>query len=70
MNQKRPISPCLSICTIDVERSCTGCYRTLEEIARWSRMSPEEQWAVVRELPMRAGELKSGERPQKTSPVR
>jgi predicted Fe-S protein YdhL (DUF1289 family) len=24
-----------------------GCRRTVNEIARWGRMSPAEQWAVI-----------------------
>ncbi|MDX1508491.1 MAG: DUF1289 domain-containing protein [Woeseiaceae bacterium] len=45
-----PASPCISICTLDDEQRCLGCGRTLEQIARWSLMNREEQWAVVETL--------------------
>ena len=44
-------SPCISICQIDpVSGNCLGCYRTREEIARWSRMSQDEQQNLISDL--------------------
>jgi predicted Fe-S protein YdhL (DUF1289 family) len=34
-------------------RYCLGCRRTLGEIARWSRMTEEEQAAVLKQLASR-----------------
>lgn len=48
-----PDSPCIGVCTPDDEDYCMGCFRTMDEIEDWSDMTPEEQWAVVRELPSR-----------------
>lgn len=45
-----PTSPCMNICVLDANRVCTGCGRTLDEIARWGRMSAGEQWAVIKRL--------------------
>jgi hypothetical protein len=43
-----PASPCIGICTIDKEtRSCIGCYRTLEEIGTWRKMTLKEKRSVV-----------------------
>ena len=39
-------------------RICTGCYRSIDEIGTWSRMSPEERAAIMQELPDRAALLK------------
>ncbi|MGI9236166.1 MAG: DUF1289 domain-containing protein [Woeseiaceae bacterium] len=50
---KRPLSPCILICTLDDEKNCLGCGRTLEQISRWALMSRDEQWAVVDELAQR-----------------
>ncbi len=51
-------SPCIKICMIHPEaRICTGCYRTMEEIAAWSRLTPEERRRIVAELPERQGGL-------------
>jgi hypothetical protein len=40
----------MNVCVLDAGRVCVGCRRTLEEIARWGRMSAAEQWAVVARL--------------------
>jgi uncharacterized protein len=50
MTQAGPSSPCMNICVLDSNRVCTGCKRTLDEIARWGRMSAGEQWAVIARL--------------------
>jgi len=51
-------SPCVKICVIHPEaRLCTGCLRSLDEIAGWSRMSADQRRAVMAELPSRAPEL-------------
>lgn len=37
-------SPCIKICQIDPQSNlCTGCLRTLDEIATWSVMNDEEK---------------------------
>ncbi|SFU16669.1 DUF1289 domain-containing protein [Sedimentitalea nanhaiensis] len=51
-------SPCVNICVVHpVERLCTGCLRSIDEIARWSRMTSDERAAVMAELPDRAPRL-------------
>jgi predicted Fe-S protein YdhL (DUF1289 family) len=45
-----PASPCMNVCVLDEHRACSGCRRTLDEIARWGRMSAAEQWAVIARL--------------------
>jgi predicted Fe-S protein YdhL (DUF1289 family) len=47
MDESRPYSPCINICSLDAAEVCRGCYRTLAEIAGWGAMSTGEQWAVV-----------------------
>ncbi len=52
-------SPCIKICTIHpAERLCVGCLRSIDEIAGWGRMSPEERRAIMAELPGRAPRLR------------
>ena len=46
----RPMSPCLGICTLNEDRNCMGCLRTLAEIKGWALLKPDEQWALVDEL--------------------
>ena len=50
MTQAGPSSPCMNVCVLDASRVCVGCRRTLDEIARWGRMSAKEQWAVIARL--------------------
>jgi predicted Fe-S protein YdhL (DUF1289 family) len=47
MDERGPSSPCLNICSLDELGVCRGCFRTLAEIAEWTRMQPAEQWAAV-----------------------
>lgn len=49
-------SPCTGVCRIGAATGlCEGCYRSLDEIARWSTMSPDARRAVMAELPGRMG---------------
>jgi predicted Fe-S protein YdhL (DUF1289 family) len=51
-------SPCIQICVVHPEeRICTGCYRTIDEITRWSRLSAEDRTRIMEELPARAPRL-------------
>ncbi|MFN3846341.1 MAG: DUF1289 domain-containing protein [Paracoccaceae bacterium] len=51
-------SPCMKLCVVHPEeRICIGCYRSIDEIGQWSRMSPEARRAVMDELPARAPRL-------------
>lgn len=51
-------SPCVKLCVIHPEeRLCVGCYRSIEEIATWSRLSPNDRRAVIVDLPARAPRL-------------
>jgi predicted Fe-S protein YdhL (DUF1289 family) len=47
MDERGPSSPCLNICSLDERGICRGCFRSLEEIAGWMRMTPKDQWATV-----------------------
>ena len=51
-------SPCVKVCVIHPEaRLCVGCHRTIEEIAAWSRLTPEDRRSVMAELGNRAQSL-------------
>ena len=48
-------SPCVSVCVMDDALGlCVGCFRTLDEIASWSRLDDERRRAVIALLPARA----------------
>ena len=52
-------SPCVQVCVVHPEmRICTGCYRTIDEISDWSRMTPEARRNIMDDLPARANQLK------------
>ena len=52
-------SPCVRVCVVHPEaRICTGCYRSIDEITRWSKMSTDARREVIEALPDRASLLK------------
>lgn len=55
-------SPCVNVCLIDKATGyCTGCKRTLAEIAGWSRLTDAERRRIMGLLPHRG-------RPAATAP--
>lgn len=55
-------SPCIKICVVHpAARICTGCYRSLDEIAGWSRYTAEERAEIRAALPERAALLRAPE---------
>jgi hypothetical protein len=38
---------------------CVGCYRTLPEIARWSRMTDAERDEIMQALPARGDRIRA-----------
>jgi hypothetical protein len=55
-DEARVDSPCINVCTPDAsERFCSGCFRTLAEIAAWSSASNAERRLIVAAAARRAG---------------
>jgi predicted Fe-S protein YdhL (DUF1289 family) len=53
-------SPCVNICMLDANtKTCVGCGRTIDEISRWSTMTPADRSRVISELPARLAASKS-----------
>ena len=51
-------SPCINICHMSPRLGvCTGCCRTLDEIARWSELGEAERARVMAALPGRRRRL-------------
>jgi len=40
-------SPCIGVCKLDSQSTCTGCGRLLAEIAEWSQASDSRKRAVI-----------------------
>jgi len=43
-------SPCIKICILDENQVCTGCRRTIDEIAGWIEMTDEEKQTILTRL--------------------
>jgi len=51
-------SPCVNICIIHPQANiCTGCFRTIDEISSWSKMSNSKRKGIIKELPNRSSKL-------------
>lgn len=54
-------TPCVQVCAIDAATGCcTGCGRTLAEIASWTQFTPEERRHIMGELAARRRRLAGG----------
>ncbi|HWY61000.1 MAG TPA: DUF1289 domain-containing protein [Rhizomicrobium sp.] len=52
-------TPCIKICVFDpISGRCSGCGRTLDEIADWANFSDAERRCIMAELPERMKELR------------
>lgn len=40
-------SPCVSLCRLNDQGICQGCYRSIEEIRSWSHLDDEERQQVI-----------------------
>ena len=40
-------SPCINICELAENNICTGCYRSLQEIASWSYATDEQRLEII-----------------------
>jgi predicted Fe-S protein YdhL (DUF1289 family) len=58
----RPIrTPCVQVCAVDGDSGlCLGCFRSLAEIAGWSKLSDEARAAIMDEAPSRRGRIAPG----------
>lgn len=48
-NSEKPLkSPCVSICALNEEDVCVGCFRTGNEISHWGSYSNDERRDVLK----------------------
>ena len=47
MSDTEPRSPCVSICALDVDDICIGCYRSADEVTDWFLADEEEKQAIL-----------------------
>ena len=61
-DQMPVISPCVGVCRMSDDGAlCIGCYRTIDEIAAWSRASQDFKREVWRQLPARRAVRSEGD---------
>lgn len=46
-------SPCNRQCCLDENDYCVGCFRRLDEITNWTRMTNEQQLTVIENCDLR-----------------
>jgi predicted Fe-S protein YdhL (DUF1289 family) len=49
-------SPCVNICSLDVNDICIGCYRSGEEIAQWGMLDDGGKKSVLTRVALREEE--------------
>ena len=47
-------SPCVSICQLNEEGICIGCYRSMDEIREWFLMEDDERLEVLEKCGQRS----------------
>ncbi|MBI3094853.1 MAG: DUF1289 domain-containing protein [Rhodocyclales bacterium] len=52
-------SPCINVCKME-EGLCAGCFRTLDEIARWANIGDDEKRLILAAVAQRRGKLDRG----------
>jgi len=57
LKKSQPIvSPCLNVCKIK-NNLCVGCFRTLDEISSWSRLSNQKRHEIIETLKKRGSQM-------------
>ncbi|MFK3797413.1 MULTISPECIES: DUF1289 domain-containing protein [unclassified Pseudomonas] len=46
-------SPCISVCRLDEQKVCTGCFRHVEDIREWRAATDERRREIVRQADQR-----------------
>lgn len=49
-------SPCISVCALNDDGICIGCWRSVDEIAAWSELDQQSRLEIVRSAHQRARE--------------
>lgn len=49
-------SPCINICTMEAGL-CAGCFRTLDEIARWASVGDDDKRLILAAVAQRRARL-------------
>ena len=47
MSEAEPQSPCISVCVLDEQEICMGCFRSASEIADWLMVGAQGKWEIL-----------------------
>ena len=47
MSDESPASPCVSVCVLDGDDICMGCYRSATEVTDWFMATDEEKRQIL-----------------------
>ena len=53
---QRIVSPCQNVCEIEND-ICIGCFRTLDEISSWIKLSDEKRVKIIKSLEKRGSQI-------------
>ena len=53
MSDEEIRSPCISVCVLDENDICMGCYRSAEEVTDWFMAGDEEKRAIMQRVEQR-----------------
>jgi predicted Fe-S protein YdhL (DUF1289 family) len=63
-NDKPIKTPCVQVCFVDPKVGlCVGCFRNMEELARWTKYSDGERDIVTSALPAREKAYRDSKKP-------
>ena len=54
--EEEVVSPCIRNCCLDKQDVCVGCFRTLQQIIDWTRLTQIEKRQVLQECAKRRDE--------------
>lgn len=52
-------SPCINVCKMEGDL-CVGCFRTLDEIARWASIGDDDKRRILAAVAQRRGKTDAG----------
>ena len=55
MSESEPESPCISVCLLDEQEICQGCFRSASEIADWLMVGAQEKREILARAEERRG---------------
>ncbi len=47
MNGDEPLSPCISVCVLDEQNICQGCFRSADEITDWLMSTAQQKREIL-----------------------